>query len=45
MSPTPTTARRAGFVAVALLLACMRYFGFDLTNFFRRDSNPNTPKR
>ncbi len=31
--------------AVALLLACLRYFGFDLTNFFRRDSNPNIPKR
>lgn len=31
--------------AVALLLACLRYFGFDLTNFFRRDPNSNIPKR
>ncbi len=31
--------------AVALLLACLRYFGIDLTSFFRREPNPNLPKR
>lgn len=31
--------------AVALLLASLRYFGVDLTRFFRRDPTPNIPKR